>query len=225
MAADGEGDDVLQADAEICRLLRGESFAGSLWTECARLLAQHGCNVMKSWLRSGLIAKKCKAQNRPVGQLPSTWTEDDRLELTLETVARALAVFRLSLADGRWTPDRRTTLRTYFIGTCVLMFPNVLRSWRREQERWTRSSRVLERQFDPEEFAGAMEPVDLVDARAALESVISEESERTKDVFRLCFDDHTPAEIAADLGMTANAVNAILHRGRKKLRQDRGIAP
>jgi hypothetical protein len=47
-----------------------------------------------------------------------------------ETVALAVNSFKQqALIEGRWTPDGEATLRTYFIGGCVFVFPNLYRKW------------------------------------------------------------------------------------------------
>lgn len=63
------------------------------------------------------------------------------------------------------------------------------------------------------------EPVAVIDARDALESMLADSPERTKAVLRLSFDGYTVSEIAETLEMTPSTVSAVLHRSRTKARQ------
>lgn len=121
-----EDDDRLQADARLCAVLSAEGWDGPLWEHFAEELARYGCAVLSSWLRTGLIVKECRRHGRPVGALPTGWTAEDRWEIVLETVAKALEGFRVSLLEGRWSPEAGASLRTYFASSCVRAFPNVL---------------------------------------------------------------------------------------------------
>ncbi len=47
-----------------------------------------------------------------------------------EVVTVALAPFRDEvLLPGLWDPAKGASLTTYFVGQCILRFPNVYRSW------------------------------------------------------------------------------------------------
>lgn len=51
-------------------------------------------------------------------------------ELANETVAVALNKFRdTNLRRHRWDSTRGATIKTYFIGQCLIRFPNIYRSW------------------------------------------------------------------------------------------------
>ena len=64
----------------------------------------------------------------------------ERLQLALDTTVDALTFFRdRVLREGRWSFDGGATLTTYFIGACILTFPNVFRLWQRAECRWKRS--------------------------------------------------------------------------------------
>jgi hypothetical protein len=59
---------------------------------------------------------------------------DDALELSCETVAEAIRCFRERvLIPGKWDPTRKASLRTFFVGQCILQFPNIYRRWNTEQ--------------------------------------------------------------------------------------------
>jgi DNA-directed RNA polymerase specialized sigma24 family protein len=60
-----------------------------------------------------------------------------RLEIAIETTSRALKYFIDDvLKAGRWDHRRGATLKTYFVGACLLQFPNVFDVWATEQRQW-----------------------------------------------------------------------------------------
>ncbi|MBM7774040.1 DNA-directed RNA polymerase specialized sigma24 family protein [Actinokineospora baliensis] len=211
---DTQSDCRREADAELCAVLAAERFSGPLWEHYAEELARYGCAVLSAWLRTGLIAAACRRHGRPVA-LPTDWTADDQWEIVLEAVANGLATFRLSLLDGRWSATAGASLRTYFAGSCVRAFPNVLRAWTRERQRWIQAERVwawADRDVPVEAFAET-------DAVHELEAMLADSPERTKAVMRLSFEGYAVAEIAETLAMTPAAVSAVLHRSRTKARE------
>lgn len=213
---DEEQDGRLAADVELCAMLAAHRFEGPLWDHYADQLARFGCPVVESWLATGLIVKACRDQGRSVG-LPSRWAPDDRRELALETVAKALEVFRISLMNGKWAPDKGASLRTYFLGGCARAFPNIVRAWMRDQQRWERANAVLTQgaEADPPRQPEAMA---VVEARQALQALLGDRPKRVEAAHTLSFDGYTPSEIAEILGMTPAAVNALLHRNWVKAR-------
>jgi hypothetical protein len=55
---------------------------------------------------------------------------DTVAELAQETVAKALRHFHDDvLVPGKWDSRRGATLRTYFIGQCLIRFANIYRRW------------------------------------------------------------------------------------------------
>jgi hypothetical protein len=78
-----------------------------------------------------MIFERCRSKG--FGGLPTfdrPFTDDEVAELANETVAKALAHFRRDvLMKGKWDHRRGATLRTYFIGQCLIRFPNIYRRW------------------------------------------------------------------------------------------------
>lgn len=209
----------LSADVELCEVLASCDFDGPLWEHYAEELAKYGCAVMSAWLRTGQITRECRRHGRPV-DLPDHWTVDDQREVVLETVAKGLVVFRTALVDQRWSAKSGASLRTYFAGSCIRAFPNVLRAWSREQERWDRATQAWEQETALTDRQSPAESLAAIDAREALETMLADSPDRTKAILRLSFDGYTVAEIADVLVMTSATVSAVLHRSRVKARQD-----
>ncbi len=114
-----------------------EIFAGEL--------AAYGYPVILAWLRRGMIWKHCADRGRPLRPTDADRETlanefEERLELAFETVAEALKFFRdRVLRTGRWSYEGGATLTTFFMGACLLVFPNVFRRWQAAERRWSRA--------------------------------------------------------------------------------------
>jgi DNA-directed RNA polymerase specialized sigma24 family protein len=217
---DGESEEVLRADEQLHDRLRAVVCAGPLWNQVAVELVRYGWSVMSAWLNTGIIANKCWEKGRPV-ELPHDWTIQDREDLVSDAVAEGLEMFRQAVLTDRWKPEKGASLRTYFLGSCVLAFPNVLRRWNSDRRRYSRAGVRWAR--EPTEHGFGVEPVELLVAVHALKSLIGDENQRDQAIRFLCFHGYTPMEIAEILGMKPGAVNTALYRMRRRgLSEDGG---
>jgi uncharacterized protein YggL (DUF469 family) len=121
--------------------VRAADFIGPAFELYWEELMRYGMAVMLSWTRTGKIISECKKKNRPLERPergPGRWSYTDRLELAGETVAVALKYFlEKVLKPGRWYYGGGAALRTFFVGACLLQFPNVYNRWAGEQHRWS----------------------------------------------------------------------------------------
>ena len=106
----------------------------------------YGYPVILAWLRRGTILEKhCTDRGRPLH--PSDMDREilerefeERLDLALETVAEDLRFFRDGVLRAEWWSfEGGATLTTYFIGACLLVFPNVFLRWQADERRWHRA--------------------------------------------------------------------------------------
>jgi|HubBroStandDraft_5_1064220.scaffolds.fasta_scaffold44529_2 hypothetical protein len=115
-------------------------FTGPLFEVYWQELAAYGVAVTMAWTRTGRISARCKAMGRPLQfsiEFGRGLSRDDRIEIAVETVARALNFFLDQvLKPGKWDHRRGASLKTYFVGACLLQFPNVFAVWASEQKRW-----------------------------------------------------------------------------------------
>lgn len=99
----------------------------------------HGFRVLKGALRTGAIVTMCREAG-----VPLTMTDEhlrtlhssieDREELTVETLLRAVPYFRQKVLEaGRWDPTR-STKHTFFIGCCLRAFGGVFARWVRARK-------------------------------------------------------------------------------------------
>lgn len=131
--------DRLAEDYNLVQMLALEGFQGRDYSYFETELAKYGVAVISGWLRRRLIFTKCR--ERGFGGLPeaplNAFDDPDTVDgLAGETVARALDYFRSDvLMRGRWDYRKGATLRTYFIGQCLIRFANVYRAWLKTEVR------------------------------------------------------------------------------------------
>ena len=127
----------LLADRALVAELAAAGFAGPVFEMVETEFASYGIAVMMAWMRTREIFVKCRDIGRPVSDPALEWSRDDRLEIAIETTARGLRYFvDKVLRAGKWDHRRGATLRTFFIGACLLQFSNVFEVWATEQRNW-----------------------------------------------------------------------------------------
>lgn len=126
--------DRLQADQELVLELALRHYEGRAWNQFSTALAEYGYAVLRVWIARGQIFRRVTEKGRPIRRKISRIDGDAAKELAIETVTKAIIQFRERvLVPGVWNPGRGASLRTFFIGQCVLQFPDVYRAWEREQ--------------------------------------------------------------------------------------------
>jgi DNA-directed RNA polymerase specialized sigma24 family protein len=214
--------DRLLADADLITTLALAGFVGTQYDYFAGELAKYGVAVIGSWVRRGIIL--ARVRERGFGGLPAPPPgafDDDEVvaDLTHETVVRALNRFRQDvLLKQKWDATRGATIRTYFIGQCLMRFPNVYRSWLRTGRR-------------PELVVDHFDVVDLSDGRydgPEASTIVEQEIERglalaasdhVRRVLLLSAGGWPHAEIAEELGVTAKSVEKTLYNHASRMRQ------
>ncbi|TYB47797.1 RNA polymerase sigma factor [Actinomadura chibensis] len=213
---DEEHDDGrLKADQQLVEFLAEHGFAGPVYREFAEELAGQGMAVISAWLGSELIFVKCAEKGIRLPRPPTGWSQDDRLELTLETVARALRAFRTGLVEDRWDVERGASLRTYFIGACIYQFSRTYRVWLRSL------APECEQPGDIDEWRleGVPGPEDVVADRDAIRRGLQDiDSVTVRAAVVLAAEGYSRAEIAELIGggLTARAVEGLLYRHRRR---------
>lgn len=217
--------DRLAGDVNLVTDLALAGYEGPLWEYFSNELAKYGFAVIASWIGRKLIFDRCTKKG--FGGLPALdrpFTEDETIGLANETVAKALAHFRTDvLMKRKWDHRRGATLRTYFIGQCLIRFPNIYRRWLAAENR----TRYLT--TDDNDFLDDLnEPARGVDAQAvagvvADQALTSVKNTRVLQAMHLRAQDWTHAEIAELLGVTEKAVERMLANERERLKK-RGIA-
>ena len=177
--------------------------------------------VIRGWLRDGRILEKCREKGLGAPPLPehATADRDTLLSLADDIVTLALAKYRDDvLATGRWDPARGASLKTFFVGQCLIQYANVARTWLREQ---TRPQPVLTGDDELALLASSrLDPAteDVIRDVVAVALRNGAANPRAAMVLALDSVGYSRAEIAAELDITPDSVASILKRERARLR-------
>jgi len=211
----------LAADNELVQTLAFGKFDGREWEYFSTELAKYGLAVIGGWMRRGMIFQRCK--ERGFGGLPELgrgFTDDEIGELTGETISKALFHFRRDvLIKQKWDYRKRATLRTYFVGQCLIRFANIYRRWwggeTRNRYDLTDDSEVLA-DFSP---GSAAADIQAINRRIVVEALATVKDPRVRTAMILKSQGRTHAEIAVDLEVTEKAVERMLANERQRQRK------
>jgi DNA-directed RNA polymerase specialized sigma24 family protein len=215
----------LETDRSIITELRAGGFVGIHYNYFATEIAKYGIAVMTAWIRTHQIFEKIRQRGRggltePQGD--QLRDQETATELAMETVATALENFRTYvLIPGKWDPAKGASIRTYFIGQCLIQFSNIYRRWYRETfERMPWEHLANEAQLS----ARGYEHVESVVAdQIGVDDVLSKvKKDRTREILVLRGAGHSHEEIAARLEITVKTVEMTIRNER--IRQLRGEA-
>ncbi|MBL8777068.1 MAG: hypothetical protein JNK12_14085 [Acidimicrobiales bacterium] len=126
----------LEADKRLVERAMWANYQGRDWDKIAERLVGYGVRVIGAWISTGVIFERCQAKGFRLERFDRRQRQLDADYLAKETVTIALRHFRDSvLIPGRWDPGRGASLSTFFIGQCLVRFPNVWRRWLPEAKR------------------------------------------------------------------------------------------
>jgi DNA-directed RNA polymerase specialized sigma24 family protein len=211
------------SDAELVEALLKEECAGPLWQLVRIRLAAYAVPVLHRMFLDGTIVEQTGKLGRPVVPTSEEWHDltsgpDDRSDLIHEAVCRALEIFRDRAVLGRrWDPQRQTKLTTYFVNSCLLVLPNVVRAWRNRRKA---TCHTVPLGLDWSEIAGTEpgttgDPVDDLVRAEEIEDEIARMPEKLAKAARMWMrTEQSWAEIARALGISARALEGLMHRYR-----------
>lgn len=203
------------ADQELVARLASRGFAGREYQAFHEEMVKYGQTVCAAWIRNGTLHRKCAEQGRPLDAFPEGVERQDRWELATDTAVEGAAMFRQkALIEGKWSPDGGAALSTFYIGSCVLKYPQVYRSWLKTR---IALRRLLVVQRVPEELQDG--PERTVRHRLMVEQLKRQLEERDYTVLSMHSQGYKYADIALHLGATEKAVNGYLQRAKVKARK------
>jgi len=129
------------AEREILMLLQLQGFDRSTpeWGVVAKALVEYGYSVFCAWLATG-VARRMAARHAGgrgvigLSKIPEglRLDDDDAHALSLELMLVALERFRtqtLMNPHRTWRPEGGASLKTYFIGRCLMELPDTYQRW------------------------------------------------------------------------------------------------
>jgi hypothetical protein len=215
------------ADRDLVDGLAAAGFAGPAFEVAVNEFAAYGVATLMSWMRTGEIAAKCLSRGRPLpgaDRVMAAWSRDDRLEIAVEATARALRYFvEEVLKPARWNYQGGASLRTFFVGACLLQFPNVYEVWVNEQKRWDAVDLVepgTEEAGLGRGYAALADPVaaTVIRREHLRELLAGIQDTRTRKAAAMVMLGYEQADAGAEVGLTAEAVGARLYRLRGRPR-------
>lgn len=209
-------------DEALVAVLAEDDFAGPRYRLFERSLAQYAFPVMMTWIREGRVFRECADKGRPIPDSPELLVHmatslDTAQQLASETVMEALPQFRESaMVGGRWRADGGASLRSFFVGACVLAFPNIYRKW---YAAFQRQEREVGYGLVPDDLAlrcAVPDPADATVLSTALRIPLEALPADTAYALRLiAYEGASHSEAARASGMTENALRKRLKRLRE----------
>jgi hypothetical protein len=206
----------LEADRELLDRLMWGGYTGPEYEVFAERLVRYGLTVMTAWCRSGAIFNKC-AQKGWTVENPVRIDPDEVEGVANATVGVAIVKFRETvLIPAVWDHRKGASLKTFFIGQCLLRFLNEHRRWQRSKQRSVPVARDPAAVLDPP--STDRRPDESVIAAEGYTSALDDltEDPQTRAVCFYKAEGYGDEEIAELTGLSVASVKSRLYRLRKK---------
>jgi DNA-directed RNA polymerase specialized sigma24 family protein len=170
---------------------------------------------------TGLIYDRCRQKGFGLPRLDRDFTDDEIDELKGETVAKALHHFRVDvLMKRKWDSTKGATLRTYFIGQCIIRFANVYRGWYESEARHRKFSHVDDHAWLIDEIGpGREDTAEVAIDRLLIDRALAEVKDpRVRVVIVMTANGRSQTEIAYTMGVTPKTVERMLANERERQR-------
>jgi hypothetical protein len=224
-------------DVDIIRRLQLQDFDPNSkdWRQLTDTLARYGYGVFVGWAHTGILRRMAANHGRSgvlgYTKLPEglRLVGDDAHELATELIIVSIEAFRTKTLmhpnpSKRWRPEGGASLRTFFVGRCLMELPDVYEAWIRKNkpngELLTDEPLKWERVFldGPEEKAVASVEVEALHAYHDSTTLL---------MFQLQADGYSYVEIVemlwdAGIEVTEGSVRSRLTRLRSKLGRETG---
>jgi DNA-directed RNA polymerase specialized sigma24 family protein len=152
-------------------------------------------------------------------------SEEEAEQLTEDVVANSILGFQKLLRKGRWSPEGGASLATFFVGQCIICFPNQYRVWLRDR-RPTSWAPLSELDENSARVANArqLDPADAAIAAVELQRISGELDDRTRHAIVLQEFGYQVVEIAELLDENPKAIEMVLYHHRRRIRDKGGTA-
>lgn len=216
----------LAGDRELYEVLREQGFQGRDYDDFEIELMGYGFACIKKWILTRELLSKCQEKLRFVPTEEEVrldlLTPDETEEIAQDIVVEAVLGFRKdALVGGKWSPTGGASLKTFFVGRCLIEACKALEQRTRELERTTRYIQEVEDAELLELPSRKMSLETQFELDDELRRVAGLLSAKELEVTRLHAVGLSTKEIADRLGMLPRNVNKTLERTRTKARKHR----
>lgn len=222
----------LAGDRELYEILREEGFQGKNYDDFEIELMGYGFACIKKWILTKELLAKCDEKLNFVPKEEDArldlLTADEAEEIAQDIVVESVLGFREdALVGGKWSPTGGASLKTFFVGRCLIEACKVLDHRARALKR---AARYIEEVEEDEllELPSRDTPLETqFELDDELRRVAGLLSDKELEVARLHSEGLSAKEIADRLGMIPRNVNKALERVRakaRKLRNEGGVA-
>lgn len=207
--------DELAADRAVLDYLMFRGYRGREWDEFCDVLLRYGITVIRAWARTGAIFDRCAVRQRPCCARQPITDHDEAESVAAEAVTAAWRYFEPNVIHARrWDPDKGASIKTFFIGACILFFARVYDRWYRHERQPDHVLPPLDAQPVADDAAL---PGRLYHQHQALEDILVTAEPKTAEIFRyLALEGLTYAEIAELCDTTVDAIKQRVARFRRQ---------
>ena len=211
----------LAGDRELYEVLREQGFQGRDYDDFEIELMGYGFACIKKWILTRELLSKCQEKLRFVPTEEEVrldlLTPDETEEIAQDIVVEAVLGFRKdALVGGKWSPTGGASLKTFFVGRCLIEACKAMEQRARELERTTRYIQEVEDAELLELPSRKMSLETQFELDDELRRVAGLLSAKELEVTRLHTVGLSAKEIADRLGMLPRNVNKTLERTRAK---------
>ncbi|MDQ4031202.1 MAG: hypothetical protein M3332_02590 [Actinomycetota bacterium] len=218
--ADDPGEDGLDRDRRRAEALRALGPGSSQYVDFGLKLRDYGINTLMSQ-RDDLSAIVRQKTSIVLPPQPQCWTLRHIRSIVGTAVSRSVEPFlEAAILQGGWCPERRTRIKTYFVGRCYFAFADDYRREHHAEHEAVQDlqGRNLDLELDVARYVQRsveLDPEQTVINRAEIRRLLGQATHaQIPTIVFLLASGLTCGEVADHVQMTENAVNKALGKFR-----------
>jgi RNA polymerase sigma factor (sigma-70 family) len=189
------------------------------WPELSDALIEYGNTGIRAWVVTGHVFAKCKEKGVLLDARGFSIPRPDALIMAEDTVADAIINFRdYVLKQNKWDPSKGASLTTFFVGNCLLRFPNIYREWINEQNKTRKHDPIdgveLINRLTPE-----MQVIRRDESERNVEHMLAGLTEQERTALTLKAEGWGIDEIAEVLELSYKAAESVMYRARQAVKK------